>query len=728
MNALVGLPALVRAHLLETVRSRTALFWTFAFPLLFLFMLGGVMARGNSRVASYMMPGLFTNTLLAGSLFGVALRLVTDRETGVLRRYRVTPVTALVVVLAHGITALLTQVATFFLLWGIARAAFKVTSAGSPLALVGVFFAGAVALLPLGLVVGSGARDTKTAPSLTNILFFPMLFLSGAAFPFAMLPDWIKGFARLLPTAYMVEALSAVMVRGEGLRGALGPIVVLLLTGVVGIALTAVFFRWEGTDPVPVRRVATALGAIGLLYTGAALAAPEFKMARAPWSRSPEAGAARGQVRVLRGATVLDGLGARIERARIVIRDHRVAEVGPDGDAPLPAGAVVEDLSGRFVVPGLVDSHVHLGGSAGGFTTLAESLPERTVRDLSAYLGNGVTTVVSLTDDARDLVRLREEVALGRMRAPRVFLAGRSVTAPGGHPAAMFGPLADRLTEQVSTPAEARAAIERLGGEYVDLVKLVLEGGPPGRPMPRLEEAAFRAAVARARDLKLPTTVHVSRDADARLAVDAAAEGLEHIPFDLSDGTAALLALRRTTVTPTLVVLDLAWKSAAMNEPSVARWVDGPILESLRGRDSVFARLNHDRRVVEGLRARLDRCREAVRKAARAGVRILAGSDSGNPGTFHGPALLRELELLYEAGLTPEQLLAAVTSHAADRLGQKELGRIAPGAVADLVVLGSDPLAAVSAYRDVRAVYLGGRPLDRDRLFETSPGDWRPGL
>jgi imidazolonepropionase-like amidohydrolase len=97
-----------------------------------------------------------------------------------------------------------------------------------------------------------------------------------------------------------------------------------------------------------------------------------------------------------------------------------------------------------------------------------------------------------------------------------------------------------------------------------------------------------------------------------------------------------------------------------------------------------------------------------VRSALRAGVTVLPGSDAGNPATFHGISLIRELELLAQAGMPLADVLRAATSRAADRLGQPSLGRIAAGAVADIVVLDADPTENVSAYRRVASVYLGG--------------------
>lgn len=113
--------------------------------------------------------------------------------------------------------------------------------------------------------------------------------------------------------------------------------------------------------------------------------------------------------------------------------------------------------------------------------------------------------------------------------------------------------------------------------------------------------------------------------------------------------------------------------------------------------------------------------------AARAGVPVIAGSDAGNLGVFHGVSLIRELELLAQAGIALPDVLKAATSRPADRLRQSALGRIVTGAVADLVVLDADPTLDVSAYRTVRAVYMGGRKLNLNTLLTTSPGSWQPG-
>jgi imidazolonepropionase-like amidohydrolase/ABC-type multidrug transport system permease subunit len=706
--------ALVRAQLTEISRSKTALFWMTAFPIGFLLLFGYVMARGDRRVAAFMLPGLLTTTLMSGSLFGIAIPLVQQREMGLLRRLRVTPVPAAAVAIAHGITAIITGFISIVVLMVLARLLFDVHIAGSWLTLTVAYLCGACALVPLGMLVGSTARDLRTAPAIANLLFFPMMFLSGSAMPFAVLPEGVQRFARLLPTTYLNETYSGVIVRGEGVVALAGSMAVLLAIGAVGIVLTSMLFRWEGTDPIPRRSLALIAIAFSLTLGVSALAAPAFKMSDMPGARRIDPGPAKGQVVVLRGATVLDGLGGRIVNARVVIRDHRIAEVSLEDDrVPMPEGATVEDLRGKFLIPGLFDSHVHWGGSGGIGASPIEQTDDRLTHDLSATLSAGVTSVVSLTDDIKQMRALSNDVAAGKRRAPRTFYAGPSLTATGGHPSEMFSflpGLAELLTRQLETPEAARAAIAELDRERVDIVKLVLEPGFEGRPLPRLRDDVFLAAMAEAKSRRMRTTVHVGTDKDVRLAIDAGANGIEHTARGMTEETIALMAAKKIAFTPTLVVLDWAWKRGAIRggDADVRRLVMPEIMQTLLDPKSPIAPMLGDGEGTTMMANAFAGSMRQTARAIRAGVPVLAGSDAGNPVTFHGISLIRELELLAQAGMPLTDVLKAATSRAADRLGQSSLGRISAGAVADLVVLDADPTEQIGAYRKVARVYLGG--------------------
>ena len=282
MNMFRGLGALSKAYLIEELRSKTAIFWTLAFPLLFLIVFAIILGGGDPQRVTFIVPGLLTITIISSTFFGVSMVMVSKRETGVFRRYRVTPVSGVVVVMAHAIIALINLSASIALQLVVAKLAFKITVAGSIPELIVAGFIGAMAFIPLGLIVGSVARDMKTAPAITNLLFFPMMFLSGAAFPFFMLPAWIQNIAKLLPATYVVESLQGVIVRGDNLLAIAQPLFILVLSSVVGFATNGLLFRWESTEPVSMKRVAITVSGLTLVYLLAMIIVPAFKMAQHP--------------------------------------------------------------------------------------------------------------------------------------------------------------------------------------------------------------------------------------------------------------------------------------------------------------------------------------------------------------------------------------------------------------------------------------------------------------
>ena len=223
--------------------------------------------------------------------------------------------------------------------------------------------------------------------------------------------------------------------------------------------------------------------------------------------------------------------------------------------------------------------------------------------------------------------------------------------------------------------------------------------------------------MAEAKSRKMRTTVHVGTDADARLAIDAGANGLEHTARGLSDDTIALMAAKRVTFTPTIVVVDWAWKRGAIRgeDPDVRRLANPAIMQTLLDPKSPLAPMLNDGETATMMGKVFEGSLQQVRNAIRAGVPVLAGSDAGNPATFHGVSLVRELELLAQAGMPLSEVLRSATSRAADRLGQSSLGRITAGAVADMVVLDGRSDRARRRVSPCRSVYLGGRKLDRLR-------------
>jgi imidazolonepropionase-like amidohydrolase/ABC-type polysaccharide/polyol phosphate export permease len=734
MTLFRGLGGLTWAYLLETWRSKPALFWNVVFPLFTLVGLSYIFGAGDAVRVAHGVPGIMTINLLAASFFGVSLYMVSLREQGIYRRFWVTPLRSLTVVLAHSITALVNITISFVLQLAVAKAWFRIQIHGSIVELIVAFLLAAFAFIPLGLIVGSVAQNMKAAPAISNLLFFPLTFLSGAAMPLYFMPAWIQRVAELLPSTYVVELLQGVILQDRTFRELGTAAGILAVTGILGFAFNAMLFRWESQQPINRRGLALAAASLLVVYAVPFARNIKLESARAPETLGPSNKGSTLSVgtRILTGMTILDGLGGRIEHGRIVVEGNRIVEVGPASGTP-PSGIPVTDLSGFYVIPGLIDSHIHLGASGGASVGAEEFVPSRQIHDTQVYLGLGITSVVSLTDHVEDMASLRSEVSAGTMRGPRIYISGPGITSPGGHPAKIFSFLpgfAEYMTRQVDSETAAEDAVNELKGMRVDIVKFFLDEGWAEEPLPVLSEAALRAGIRTATEQGLLTTVHVDNDRHARLAIDAGSRGIEHVPPDLSDETIQALVSRGITLTPTLVQSEAMANlinGVEITDPLALQWVQPAIFASLKSPDSWIAKLRQSPEAVAYYTDRYQNARASLRRAVVGGVIIIAGSDAGNAGSFHGPGLIRELELLVEVGgMTPTAAIVSATGAASKRLGKQDIGRIAPGAFADFVVLGTDPAKDIRAVRDVRWVYFGGVPLQRDTLLSTHPGNWRP--
>jgi len=427
-------------------------------------------------------------------------------------------------------------------------------------------------------------------------------------------------------------------------------------------------------------------------------------------------------ITVLTGATLFDGSGAPpLTNAVVVVRDDRIADIGPLGQVPIPSGAVVTDLRGKWILPGLVDAHVHFFQS-GGLYTRPDVIDLRHVRPydieiatirrqlpatLTRYTRSGVTSVVDLAGPAwtYELRRL----TYGSAASPRVALAGPGL-APALQPG-LDGEHAPAIV--VRTPAQARRAVRSLASDRPDLLKIWFALTP--KLDPQREFRWVYAAIDEAHKLGLRVAVHATKLELAREMVRAGVDILVHSIDDelIEPELLSLMRARGVLYIPTLGVgrryaevlgqqLALSLFEKAMADSDVIasfddlRWLN-------RGRTS--KRGLPDNRIAN----------ENLLRVHRAGIQIAAGSDAGNIGSLHGPGLHRELELMVGAGLTPTQVLLSATRNGAAVMGRgNELGRLQPGMLADLLVLDSDPLADIRNTENIVFVIKGGQILHCD--------------
>lgn len=438
---------------------------------------------------------------------------------------------------------------------------------------------------------------------------------------------------------------------------------------------------------------------------------------------------------VLRGATLIDGHGGLpLADAMVRVEGDTIAAAGASAALPSLPGDEELDLHGRWLIPGLVDAHVHIGPPQ------AERLP--------LSVAAGVTTVLDLGGQVPHLQGYREAVATGRRTGPRIFFTGPMLEE--GEPYEGFASFSHRMTRPVEDE------VNRLADQGVDAIKLYIT------IRPETARRAVRAAHFRG----LPVFMH-GQATWGDDAATAGVDGLEHLmafgalapvaerpdaarmtPFEYGgwlwhtlagvdvEAPAARTLVQRlvdanVALDPTLVLF--AARPAAMGDDGGDTVLDDPehapamrylapeTVTSVRGRwlerRAAADRASEDARART--RAAWANMLALVGAFHRAGGRVLAGTDSPNVAIVPGYSLHRELELLTRTGMTPMDALVAATRHPAERLGRAgAFGTIEPGAAADLLVLSADPLADIRNTRSIERLLLRGRLLDPALLLK----------
>jgi len=404
----------------------------------------------------------------------------------------------------------------------------------------------------------------------------------------------------------------------------------------------------------------------------------------------------------------------------VVLRDGLIEAVRapsrPDADL------TVLDGEGLTLLPGLIDVHVHLASGTALPGPLA--LPE-TRHHLGALVATGVTTVLDTSGPLDELRELGASTKAGTVAGPEILYAGPALTAPDGHPIAIFqavlpGLMHDFVEEHlalpVADPAAADGAVARVveGGAHV--VKVMLDDIPVGGP--ELDDASLRAIVAAATARDRKVVAHVGTDADARRAAEAGVSGLVHLPYRdrLSPETAQLLGSRGIPVATTLQVwtrlIELLDRRAPLTELE-DRFAPPSSKDALLKHLPDLAQEDLPRPLhtwLELVTAGQPLLAENVRTMRAAGVTLLGGSDSANVGSYPGAALHRELDLLVAAGVSPTEVLQAATGNNAEFLGvQDRIGAVRPGYEADLLLVRGDPTTDIAALHDIAAVWADGR-------------------
>ncbi|MEN8153246.1 MAG: ABC transporter permease [Acidobacteriota bacterium] len=273
---------LTKSFYLESIRSKTALVWNLAFPVLFVIGFSLIFANGDPNGVSFVLPGVLSINIITASFFGLSMSMVTMRENGIFRRFRVTPLKEISLIAAFSTNAFINMMISIGLQLLVAISIFKMPLKNHLLDFCIVSIISLFAFIPLGLFVGSTARDSKTAPAITNLLFFPLMFLSGSALPLFLLPGWTHEIAKLLPSSYVMELYRGVLTSGLRLTDLFTPMIILFLTGIIGFVFNRLLFRWESSQNISLIKISIALVFLFTVYVLAFFLVPQLSTAVRP--------------------------------------------------------------------------------------------------------------------------------------------------------------------------------------------------------------------------------------------------------------------------------------------------------------------------------------------------------------------------------------------------------------------------------------------------------------
>ena len=381
----------------------------------------------------------------------------------------------------------------------------------------------------------------------------------------------------------------------------------------------------------------------------------------------------------------------------VIIRNGKIAEVLA-GHQQGPAGATLIDLKDKFVLPGLIDSHVHLDSDAGGNAALIEAVTDSPARAAYRAAGNakktlmaGFTTVRNMGDGTGATLALRDAVAAGELPGPRIIDAGRSISTTSGHMDATLS-VSEDLHDSIGQEnlcdgvESCRQAIRKQVRRGVDVIKIATTGGVNSRIGAGLGRQLFddevKALIDTAHLYGKKVAVHAHGDDGVNIALAAGADSIEHGTM-LTDESIKLFKAAGAYYVPTLSTVNGYLERLAANPNAYPP----DVLAKVQWRIGVTGK--------------------SLAKAYPAGVKIAFGTDAGV--SKHGRNA-DEFELMVKHGMPASAAIQAATMNAATLLGvEKEVGSLEPGKAADLIAVAGDPIADITILISVRFVMKDGR-------------------
>jgi imidazolonepropionase-like amidohydrolase len=418
---------------------------------------------------------------------------------------------------------------------------------------------------------------------------------------------------------------------------------------------------------------------------------------------------------VLSDVRLIDGTGrAPVEHATVVVRNGKIVRAGAaaGGDT---GGSRIIPLSGKTVIPGLINGHGHVGLVQGTAVSPSNYTGVNVMRQLVQYEQYGVTTVISLGMNKDLLYKIRSDQEKGNEPGATVLSAGRGIGVPNGVPPVKVG--ADQVYRP-KTAEEARAAVREMGTHSPDLIKLWVDDNLGKLPRPNMDIEA--AAIDEAHKLNLRVAAHVYYRSDAKKLVEDGVDILAHSVRDevLDADTLSLFKNKKVYYIPSLQLEEsfygLAEHPEWLKSPFFQFVSNSPLRASVES-ESYRSSVAKDP-ATETHKKALEMAKQNVRKLREATVTIAFGTDSGaNPYRVPGFAEHRELQLLVDAGLSPLEAIHSATQSTAAMLHiDEKTGSIQAGKQADLLVLNGDPSKNIANTEKIEMIFHNGRQVKRE--------------
>jgi imidazolonepropionase-like amidohydrolase/ABC-type multidrug transport system permease subunit len=724
--------ALIKIDLKLAFRDKSVIFFNYLFPLIFFFVFAGLMKAERGGTISYVVSLVLVMGILGNGLFGAGIRAVQEREMNILRRFKVTPVSPTPILVASLISGWVIYVPIVVLILVLAHFIYGMPVPERLFSFFLLISIGVLAFRAIGLILASVASSMQGSQVLIQLFYMPMLFLSGATFPVTMLPQWAQLISQFLPASYLVTGFQGIFFRSEPLIANWSSGFALVATLLLGLFISAQLFRWEKEEKI---RPAAKLWVVAVLFPFIVLGGYQaYSREHLRKAKVLMRDLDRSGTYLIRGARIFVGDGQVIESGAVLIRKGMIEEVFTDTipDAEELKATVIQG-SGKTLLPGLIDVHVHLGAPAGFYESATDYDPKSAMsRALAACLYSGVTTVKSVGDGLDEILTLRAAIAGGERLGASLFACGPMFTTEGGHGTELFEGLPENLKtlafqQWVRLPKstdEARRQLRELKDAGVDGIKGILEAGTAGQLFSRMDVTLLQAVAQEARVQNLPLVVHTGDSKDIADAVKIGASGVEHgsCRDQIGEELLARMAKEGIAYDPTLSVLEAFSALSGGADELLSRSLVQQVVP-LKLIESTRKALGSEKtpKLIERFRAfgELEKGKENLRRAHHAGVLLVAGSDAGNLLVFHGPALHRELQLWVSAGISPAVALQAATYNAARLLrADSHIGSIRKGRDADLLLVDGNPLEDITATERISQVIYKGERINRSRLFD----------